>query len=172
MRAISLISILLVFLFLLSCTKTTEEQMQEYIEFYYPTSGEFTYNIVFEWGEYEIFTGAKMEDELHSDSEPFKGFITFRPMVTDASFKETVPAYLITPEGVVWKTTQLDSIPESTTRKEVIEKKTEYGTSTQTRTINSYSEPLILSFKNNSKIWEKYGTLTVEGDQSSLNKIQ
>ena len=172
MRITRFISISLLLIFILSCSKTTEEQMQEYMEFYYPTSGEFTYNIVFDWGEYVIFTGAKMEEELHPDSEPFKGFITFRPIVTDASFTETVPAYIITPEGEVWKTTQLGLIPEATTREEVIEKKTEYGTSTQTRTITSYSEPLILSFKNNKEIWNRYGTLTLEGDHSSLNKVQ
>ena len=172
MRVIALTNILFLFILLSGCTKTTEEQMQEYMEFYYPTSGEFTYNIVFEWGEYEIFTGAKMNEELHPDSELFKGFITFRPVVTNSSFKETVAAYIITPGGEVWKTTQFDLIPETTTRKEVVEKKTDYGTSIQTRTITSSSEPLILSFKNNKEIWQKYGTLTVEADQSSLNKIQ
>lgn len=172
MKVIGLFSAVIIFIFFSGCTKTTEGQMQEYIEFYYPTSGEFTYIIEFEWGEYEIFTGAKMDKEMHVDSEPFKGFITFRPMVTDASFKETVPAYLITPDGEVWKSIQLDAIPETTMREEVIEKKTEYGTSTQTRTINSSSEPLILSFKNNKEIWEKYGTLTIEGDQTSFKAVQ
>jgi len=172
MKVIGFINILMLFVFLSSCTKTTEEQMQEYIEFYYPTSGEFTYNIVFDWGEYEIYTGAKMAEELHPDSEPFKGFITYRPIITDGSLTETIPAYVVTPEGEVWKTTQFDSIPEPAAREEVIEKKTDYGTSTQTRTITSSSEPLILSFKNNKEIWEKYGTLTVEGNQSFFNKIQ
>ena len=170
MRVISFISILLLFVLLSNCTKTTEEQLQEYMEFYYPTSGEFTYNIIFEWGEYEIFTGAKMNEDLHPDSEPFKGFITFRPIVTDISFTEPVPAFIITPEGKIWKSIQLDSIPESITRKEIIEKKTDYGTSTQTRTITSSSEPMILSFKNNKDIWVKYGNLTVGESQSNFTK--
>jgi len=172
MKRFSLISILLFFVILSGCTKTTEEQIREYMEFYYPTTGEFTYIIEFEWGEYEIYTNAKMEEEMHVDSEPFKGFITFRPTVTSTAFTEVATAYIITPDGEVWKTVMLDSIPESTIRKEVIEKKTEYGTSTQTRSINSSSEPLILSLTNNNEIWEKYGTLTFDGDQSSFEAVK
>jgi hypothetical protein len=165
-------SVLFLFLIFYGCTKTTEDQIIEYMEFYYPTSGEFTYNIVFEWGEYEIFTGAKMDAEMHPDSEPFKGFITFRPMVTNSEKAGIVFAYLVSPEGDVWKTAQFDSIPKSTIRKEVIEEKTEYGTSTQTRTIDSSSEPMILSFKNKKEIWEKYGKLTAEGTTSSFTPVK
>jgi hypothetical protein len=168
MKVFCLLSVLLFIILISGCTKTTEEQIQEYLEFYYPTTGEFTYIIEFEWGQYEIFTGAKMEAKMHADSEPFKGFITFRPTVTNAAFTESVPAYLVTPEGEVWKTIQLDLIPESTTRKEMTEEKTEYGTSTQTRTINSSSEPMILSFKHNKEIWKRYGTLTGDSGQSSF----
>ena len=168
MKVYGLISILFFFVIISGCTKTTEEQVQKYMKFYYPTSGEFTYNVVFEWGEYEIFTFAKMDEEVHADSEPFKGFITFRPSVSN----ETIPVYIITPDGEVWKTTKAESIPANTTRQEITEEKTEFGTTTQTRTINSSSEPLILSFKNNKEIWERYGTLTADGDQSSFEAVQ
>jgi hypothetical protein len=160
--------VFLLSIYFMGCTKTTEEQIQEYMEFYYPTSGEFTYNVVFDWGEYEIFTGAKIDEQVHPDSEPFKGFITFRPYVTDAALTPAMPVYLITPDGEVWKTIQGSSIAENNTRKEVTEEKTDFGTSSQTRTINSSSEPVILSFKNDKGIWEKYGTLTAGDNKSSF----
>jgi len=163
---------LFLFILLFGCSKTTEEQVQEYMEFYYPTTGEFTYSIVFEWGEYEIFTGAKMDEKVHTDSEPFKGFITFRPFVTNSAITETFPVFLITPNGEVWNTAQISSIPESITRKEVTEEKTEFGISTQTRTIESTSEPVVLSFINNKPIWEKYGTLTTGVDKSTFTPVQ
>ena len=172
MKTIGLFSILSLLIIISGCSKSTEEQIQEYMEFYYPTSGEYTYNIVFDWGEYEIFTGAKMDEDVHPESEPFKGFITFRPFVTDAALTADIPVYLITPDGEVWKTMQGSSIAENNARQEVTEEKTDFGTSTQTRTINSTSEPVIISFKNDKGIWEKYGTLTVDAGKSSFTPAQ
>lgn len=143
---------------LAGCTKSVESQMQEYLEFYYPSSGTFYYQIAFEWGDYIIDTGASADEELHSDSELYRGYITARTSVAVTPDGEKLKTYLITPKGDVWITDVTD-IAETKTRKEVIEEKTDFGTSTSTTTINSSSEPVIDHFLANKDAWKRYGTL-------------
>jgi len=153
---------------LLGCTKTVESQMQEYLEFYYPSSGTFFYQIAFEWGDYMIDTGASADEELHPDSELYRSFITARTSSTVTAQGEKLYTYLVTPKGDVWITDVTD-IAETITRQEIIEEKTEYGTSTSTTTINSSSEPVIDHFLKNRGAWTKYGTLkSSDGKSYSL----
>ena len=161
------VAIISVFNFL-SCSKTVESQMQEYIEFYYPTSGTFYYQIAFEWGDYVIDTGASFEEELHADSELYRGYITARTSVAATPDGEKLRTYLVTPKGDVW-TTEATDIAETKSREEVVEEKTDYGTSTSTTTINSSSEPVIDHFLANKDAWKKYGTLkSSDGKNYSL----
>ena len=143
---------------LLGCTKTVESQMQEYVEFYYPTSGTFFYQIAFEWGDYVIDTGASADEEIHPDSELYRGYITARTSSTVTPDGEKLYTWLVTPKGDVWITETRD-IPETKTRKEVVEEKVQGGTSISTTTINSASEPVIDHFLENKDAWTKYGTL-------------
>ena len=39
---------------LVSCAKTVETQIQKYLEFYFPSSGTYYYQIDFDWGTYTI----------------------------------------------------------------------------------------------------------------------
>jgi len=151
--------IFLNFVLWISCSKTTEEQMREYIEFYFPSTGQYYYDIVFEWGTYAINTGPDAEEELHADSEPYRGYITMRPHINQNTNLEKLPIYLITPGGEVWITENADSIAESKSRKEITIKKTDYGTSTKTITINSSLEPIVDHYLENKDQWKKYGKL-------------
>jgi len=143
---------------LMGCTKTVESQMQDYLEFYYPTSGIYYYQINFEWGDYIIDTGASADEELHPDSELYRGYITARTSTAVTPEGEKLHTYLVTPKGEVWITDASD-IPETKTRQEVVIEKTDSGTSTSTSTINSTSEPVIDHFLNHKDAWKKYGTL-------------
>jgi len=149
----------ILFLFILvSCTKTVETQMQKYLEFYYPTTGTNYYEIAFDWGDYIIDTGASADEELHSDSEPYRGYVTARTSVTATPDGEKLYTYLVTPKGDVWITEAKD-IAESSDRQEVVEEKTDYGTSTSTTTINSTLEPVVDHFLKHKESWKKYGSL-------------
>jgi hypothetical protein len=153
---------------LMSCTKTVESQMQEYLEFYFPSTGTYYYQIDFDWGTYTIETGASADEELHPDSELYRGYITARTPLTVTPQGEKLYTYLVTPKGDVWITDATD-IPESKTRQEVVEEKTESGTSTSTTTITSSSEPVIDYFFSHKDAWKKYGTLkTIDGKTYSL----
>jgi len=156
-------------LLLAGCSKTEDEQMQEYIEFYYPTTGEFTYEILFDWGTYVITTGAGMDEELHPDSEPYKGYIVMRPSPKDESTAGAHLTYLITPDATVWTNGTAD-IADVNTREEVVTEKTEYGTSTQTTTIQSPLEPVVDHFKANKEAWTQYGVLEPAGAGYRLRK--
>jgi hypothetical protein len=155
--------IVLVFVIsLTACSNNVESQMQEYLEFYYPSTGTNFYQIDFEWGSYMIDTGASADEELHPDSELYRGYITARASVAVTPGVEKLYTYLVTPKGNVWITEAKD-IPETKTRQEVIEEKTQYGTSTSTTTISSSSEPVIDYFLQNKEAWRKYGTLKTTG---------
>ena len=39
---------------LAGCEESLDDQMTEYMEFYYPSSGAFWYDIAFDWGSYLI----------------------------------------------------------------------------------------------------------------------
>ncbi|MCB0281593.1 MAG: hypothetical protein KDF60_03360 [Calditrichaeota bacterium] len=142
-----------------ACEKTLEEQMQEYLEFYFPTTGQNSYEIVFEWGHYTISTGATANEELHPDSEPYRGYITMRPVISDSSKVQNLPTYLVTPKGEVWRSFNTKEIRASSHREEITVEKTDTATNTTTVTIESVSEPVIDNFQENRQNWEKYGKL-------------
>lgn len=149
-----------------SCTeKTVQSQMDEYIVFYYPTTGEVFYDIVFDWGSYVIDTGASMDAQLHADSEPYKGYISMRPFVDGVAPEESLPIYLVTPGGEVW-ITDAEDIAKTSSREEVEVD----GSDTMTTTINSSLEPIVDHFKTSKNAWKKYGDLTKSGDSYSLTK--
>ncbi len=157
-------------LFFISCEKSLQSQIDEYILFYYPTTSQYFYEISFDWGYYIIDTGPALDEVVHKDSEPYKGFITLRPKVTSNAPQEKLATYLITPQGEVWKTFA-DDIPESSSREEVVEEKTEYGTSTSTTTINSTMEPVVNHFKTNKNFWQKYANIEGSEGNYSLKKV-
>jgi hypothetical protein len=138
------------------------------MEFYYPTSGKMTYFIKFDWGEYIITTEDKEGTEVHEDSKPYLGYITFRPEIEKQSPKEQPGYYVITPEGIVWENLTGQGIPKTSQRQEVTSKKTGHGTSTQTITIQSVSEPLIDHFKKHPEQWRHYGILERQGNKTRL----
>ena len=153
---------------LTGCSKSVESQMQQYLEFYYPTTGTYFYQIDFEWGSYMIDTGASADEELHHDSELYRGYITARTALATTPQGEKLYTYLVTPKGTVWITDATD-IAESKTRQEVVEEKTTYGTSTSTTTITSSSEPVIDHFLQNKQAWKKYGAMkSTDGKNYSL----
>ena len=141
------------------CEKSFDQQMQEYMEFYYPTTGQYTYNVTFPWGEYVISTGATADEELHPDSEPYRGYITIRPIIRDSSIVKSMPVFLITPKGEVWINNNPGDIPASSHREEVTIEKSDSSTSTNTVTIESVSEPVIDNFQENKQTWKRYGKL-------------
>jgi hypothetical protein len=159
MKTSTIILLIILTVFFTACEKTLEQQMQEYMEFYFPTSGQYTYNIAFDWGEYIITTGATGEEELHPDSEPYRGYITMRPIISDSTLVQNLPTYLITPKGVVWQNFNTAGIPASSHREEITVEKSGSTTSTSTVTIESVSEPVIDNFQENKQNWEKYGKL-------------
>jgi hypothetical protein len=138
------------------------------MEFYYPTSGKMTYFIKFDWGEYIVTTEDKNGTEVHVDSKPYLGYITFRPKITKQPSKEPPGYYVITPEGIVWENLTGQGIPKTSERQEITMNKTEYGTSTQTITVQSVSEPLIDHFKAHPEQWRRYGKLDNQGNKTRL----
>lgn len=158
MKKLSLLILPISLLLLIGCDKSVQSQMQQYMEFYYPTTGKFFYEITFDWGTYTIDTEAALDDEVYKDSQPYRGYITMRPNVETTPAGEELFIFIITPEGEVWKSQDF-SIEQTKTREEVIEETTEHGTSTSTTTINSTSEPIIDRFWANKKAWTKYGEL-------------
>ena len=157
------------YLVVAGCSKSTEDQMREYIEFYYPTTGEYTYEIVFDWGLYVITTSHKPDEQVHPDSEPYKGYIVMRPSPKESSQKE-FPLYLITPEGSVWTHAISDAIAETKTREEVVTEKSGSVTSTSITTINSPLEPVVDHFLSHKEEWKDHGRLVKDGDGYRLRR--
>ena len=94
-----------------------------------------------------------------------------RPKVTKPSPDLSPLIYLITPQGVVWTIAGTADIPESKRREEVTVTKNGGTTSTETRVITSYSEPVIDHFLANGSEWTKYGELKKSGEKYSLELI-
>jgi len=152
---------------LVGCSKpTTEQRMQKHMEFYYPSTGDYTYEVVFDWGVYAIKTEAAMAQTVHRDSESYRSYIVMRPRPKAGSVEQGLAIYLINPKGEVWKTTDV-GIAASRQREEVEVTKDEGGTATMTRTIQSISEPVIDHFLDNAKRWQRYGTLEPGNGQKS-----
>ena len=135
---------------------------------YYPSTGKMTYFITFDWGEYIVTTEEKQNVDVHADSKPYLGYITFRPEVSKQSSKEPPQFYLITPAGEVWGNATGQGIPEVSERKEVTKEKKEFSTSTTTLNIQSVSEPIIDHFKSHSDQWTRYGILEHHGNKTRL----
>ena len=143
---------------LTGCGKKSEEvQMQQYMEFYYPSTTESTYEIVFDWGQYVISTHTPVSEKVHADAEKYRGYITMRPSAAQPSVGAQKATYLITPEGQVWALADASGIAASGSREEI----TKDGGSTSTVTVQSPSEPVIDHFLANPDAWKRYGT--VEG---------
>ncbi len=104
---------------LAGCEETLDDQMTEYMEFYYPSTGAFWYDIAFDWGSYLITTHDKMDEEVHPDSERFRGYVTLRPTVTAPSEGLDPKLFLISPQGEVWSIARSVDIAKSTSREEV-----------------------------------------------------
>lgn len=153
---------------LAGCSKSLDDQMNEYLAFYYPATTDATYNIIFDWGEYTITAEKPLNEKAHKDSEKYRGYITMRPKVTKPNPELKPVVYLVTPKGAVWTIAPTPEIAEITKRKEVTVTKRRNSTSTQTTTINSRSEPVIDHFMADKAKWTAYGTLTRSGDKSSL----
>lgn len=142
--------------------------IKKYMEFYYPTTGKVTYNIVYDWGEYIITTEDKLDADVHTDSKPYLGYITFRPMISKSYPEQKESFYVITPEGDVWENKTGHGILERGNRQEITTKKTEHGTSTKTLTFESVSEPIIDHFKAQPGQWKKLGILERHGNKTRL----
>jgi len=142
------------------------------MEFYYPTTGKIRYEIIFDWGKYIIITEDKLDADVHDDSKPYLGYITFRPEEATKSSKQEQPYYLITPNGEVWKNATGHGISEFSDRQEVSKERTKYGIITQTLTIRSDSEPIIDHFKAHPEQWNRYGKLECLGDKTKLKLIE
>jgi hypothetical protein len=153
---------------LAACGKpSTQEQVDDYLEFYYPTTGDYFYDIVFGWGNYLITTHHKLDEQVHPDSEPFRGYITFRPSADKDETGQPPMIYLVTPDGEVWMHANDGTIPAKSERDEVVRE----GSSTTTTTIRSESEPVILDFKKDPQNWQRYGKLLRDGDKSRLERV-
>ncbi|MDY0110019.1 MAG: hypothetical protein RBT60_08805 [Candidatus Krumholzibacteria bacterium] len=138
--------------------------MKKYLEFYFPTSGAASYSVVHDWGEYLIVTEAGPQDELHPDSEPYRGFVTMRPYIAAGRTVTPTPLiYCITPAGEVWATADLAAVPAAKTRVEVSD---QGGGTTLTSTIESPSEAVIDCFREQPGIWTRFGRLEVKGGKT------
>ncbi|MDZ7736087.1 MAG: hypothetical protein U5P41_08280 [Gammaproteobacteria bacterium] len=100
---------------------------------------------MFDWGEYLITTHAKPDEQVHPDSEPYRGYITLRPSANVDEKGQSLFIYLVTPEGDVWRHANDGSIPESTVREEIVK---EGSMTTTTRSIH----PASRSFRTISRI--------------------
>jgi hypothetical protein len=138
------------------------------MEFYFPTSGKVTYNIIYEWGEYIITTEGKPNAIVHEDSKPYLGYITFRPMLSKSFPDQKQSFYLITPTGEVWENKAGQSIPEFSKRQEVTKEKTKFSTTTKTLEIESTSEAIINHFRANPGQWSIIGKLKCYGGKTHL----
>ncbi len=172
MKPMRIVAIILACTFMSACSKSLDDQMNEYLAFYYPASGKFSYDIIFDWGKYIIITEDKLDAKMHKDSEKYRGYITMRPEVTkpDPELKPLI--YLVTPKGAVWTIRPTTAIAKVRTRKEVTVTRRRSSTSTQTTTINSPSEPVIDYFLANRKKWSAYGQLTRSGDETELKLVE
>ncbi len=171
MKPIRIVAIILVCTFLSGCSKSLDDQMNEYLEFYYPPTGRFFYDIIFDWGKYVILTGDKLDTKGHKDSEKYLGYITMRPEVTKPNPELKPLIYLVTPKGAVWTIAPTTAIAKTSSRKEITVTRRRSSVSTQTTTINSPSEPVIDYFLTNRKKWSAYGQLTRSGDGSDLELV-
>lgn len=148
-------------------SKSTQDQIDEYLAFYYPTTGDFFYQIIFDWGEYLIITHAKPDEQVHPDSEPYRGYITFRPSADVDEKGQPLFIYLVTPRGDVWRHANDGSIPETIVREEIVTE----GSMTTTTTIDSPSEPVIQDYLHNPQNWQRYAQLVPDGRDYELQPM-
>jgi hypothetical protein len=158
---------------LAACTAppTPEQQLDQYIAFYYPATTDGIYDIVFDWGVLQITCELPVTAEAHEDSGPYLGFVTLRPKAkAGMSLPDGIRTTLIEADGSVWQLPDTSDVAESSTREEVVVEKEGGVTSTTTTTIESVSEPVIDHFRTQPEAWLRYGTLTASGGESRLEK--
>lgn len=153
------------------CAKSTEGQMQQYLEFYYPSTGEFTYEIGFGWGSYGIYTMAKTDEKVSVGSAKYRGYIVARPSVAEDDKGNSLWTYLVTPAGEVWVRHDDGSIPAAGHREEVQRSEDESGVTTTTTIIESPAEPVIDDFLASPAAWTKYGRLVTAGKNYRLERV-
>jgi hypothetical protein len=147
-----------------------DRDMKKYLEFYFPTTGAASYTILYDWGEYLVITEAGPRDELHPDTEPYRGFVTMRPYPAEGtSVVPAPPIYCITPAGEVWTTTETAAVPAIKKRVEVQDKG---GGTVLTTTIESPGEAVIDSFHDDREIWARFGTLEVKGGKTRFKAVR
>jgi len=135
--------------------------LRKYMEFYYPSTSKATYEILFPWGTYIVTTEDTLTSEVHIDSRPYLGYITFRPMVSTPTSQIQPSLFLITPDGIVWEHPFDQKIEKEKQRTELIKKEHDAGITTTSMTIISISEPVIDHFKTNKHQWTRYGNLEI-----------
>lgn len=160
------------FIGLAGCDRGPEGEIEDYLTFYYPTTGRVYYQMAYDWGDYLIETGPSADEELHPDSEPYRGFVTMRPAAGAAPPDPAFAMYLATPEGEVWRADTGTDIAETSQREEVTVETTDNATATTTMTVQSYAEPVIDDFLANPDRWTRYGTLTVDGEETSFEAAE
>lgn len=170
-RRIGLLVSLLAMFGLGGCAKSTERQMQQYLEFYYPSTGEFTYEIGFDWGSYGIDTMAKAAEGVSADSARYRGYIVARPSVAQDDKGNPLWTYLVTPEGEVWVRHDDGSIPAAGHREEVRRSEDASGVTTITTVIESPAEPVIDDFLAKPAGWTRYGRLVAVGKKYRLERV-
>lgn len=138
-----------------------DTDLRKYMEFYYPSTSKTTYEVLFPWGTYVITTEDPLSAEVHEDSKPYQGYITFRPIVTNSSDQLQPSLFVITPEGEVWENPSGEGIQKEKQRKEIVTEEHGSGIMTSTTTITSVSEPVIDHFKTNKDQWHRYGNLEI-----------
>lgn len=158
--AIRWLAILVAVLLCAGCWQDAESRLiNKYLAFYYPTTGNYTYEIVHDNGSWLIHTGHDVQADTHPDSQPYRGFIVMRAQKdgTIAGAESTV--YLITPDGAVWTRADDGSIPAWTERLETQVTETAASTSVLETRIRSFSEPVIDDFLANPEAWQHYKNL-------------
>ena len=171
MKLKTILSALCSSILLMGCEESLDDQMTEYMEFYYPASTESYYDIVFDWGSYLIYTHDRPGAEVHADSAKYLGYITLRPEVATPAEGLDPQVYLIAPDGEVWSIERSVDIAKRSERQEVTVERLQGSTSTMTRTINSTSEPVIDHFLVDQSAWNRYGTMVADGDSYKLERL-
>ncbi len=144
----------------------TDLMLKKYLEFYFPSSGRFIYEIAFDWSTYVITTHRKLDEQPHPDSRKYRGYVTMRPSLPEAEGKPLLH-YLATPKGEVWVIRDDAGIVKSRQRREEVKS----GSMTATTIITSVSEPLIEHFLAQPSKWKKFGRLKINPDGKSSSFI-
>ena len=119
MRTTQILCALCASVLLMGCEESLDDQIAEYMEFYYPSTTESYYDIVFDWGSYVITTHDKPGAGVHEDSQKYLGYITLRPDVAAPAEGLDPQVYLIAPDGAVWSIERSVDIAKRSERQEI-----------------------------------------------------